>query len=175
MLLPGSLAPSQPLGFMAPVKPNALCSLASYITNYNPNPIKERVLCIMITYGSPFAFIACQGCGYSSSPPRRYAIRAAGAAEQGSVLQRRQSLGRRASRVGGTQQQEGGLHRRDPEMGAALAWAGGFLCLLYLPCHEMGLQSTWAEIWVGTGGHRVTLPRAGGSRCQEVFLGKFLF
>lgn len=107
MLLPGSLAPSQPLGFMAPIKPNALCSLASYITNYNPNPIKERVLCIMITYGSPFAFIACQGCGYSSSPPRRYAIRTAGAAEQGSVLQRRQSLGRRVSRVGGTQQQGG--------------------------------------------------------------------
>lgn len=39
----------------------------------------------MNTYVSLCAFIACQGCGYSSSSPRRYAIRAAGEAGWGSV------------------------------------------------------------------------------------------
>lgn len=146
----------------------------------------------MITYVSLCAFIACQGCGYSSSLPRRYAIRAAGAAGRGSVdlspaemsvpwWEDEQSWGHPAA-WGGCP----GGSRLGWEVGAALPQGEG-LCWTWGPLPKndaltrpglsfgSGLEDVGLFCHALTGSWCVCAGQEAMEGCQGVFLGKCVF
>jgi len=149
----------------------------------------------MITYVSLCAFIECQGCGYSGSPPRRDAIRAAGAAGRGSVdpspaetsvpgWEDEQSWGHPAvggSALGGPSwagrwephchgERERAGHGccRDP-FPKMMLWGGPGWVLGWVRRMWGYFAVHWRESWCVCAGQEAT------KGCQEVFLGKCFF